>query len=85
MLAIAEAMVEHDPRAEMRLAMHCHACQHSWSTIFDIVSFFWTEIEASAKRLLREVHTLAKAYGWREADILALSSARRQCYLELVS
>jgi hypothetical protein len=85
MLAIAESMVEHDPQAEMRLAMRCHACQHSWSTIFDIVSFFWTEIEAHAKRLLREVHTLAKAYGWREADILALSSARRQCYLELVS
>lgn len=83
MLAIAESMVEHDPQAEMRLALQCHACQHTWSTIFDIVSFFWTEIEAQAKRLLREVHTLAKAYGWREADILALSPARRQCYLEL--
>lgn len=83
-LAVAQSMVEHDPQAEMRLAMLCDACQHSWSTIFDIVSFFWTEIEAQAKRLLREVHILAKAYGWREADILALSSARRQCYLELV-
>lgn len=83
-VAIAESMVEHDPQAEIRLALHCHACQHTWSTIFDIVSFFWTEIEAQAKRLLREVHVLARAYGWREADILALSPARRQCYLELV-
>jgi len=82
--AVAESMLEHDPQAEIRLALQCHACQHAWSTIFDIVSFFWTEIEAQAKRLLREVHTLAKAYGWREADILALSPARRQCYLELV-
>lgn len=83
-VAVAESMLEHDPQAEMRFALHCHACQHAWSTNFDIVSFFWTEIEAQAKRLLREVHTLAKAYGWREADILALSPARRQCYLELV-
>lgn len=82
--AVAESMVEHDPQAEIRLALQCHYCQHKWSTVFDIVSFFWTEIEAQAKRLLREVHTLAKAYGWREADILALSPARRQCYLELV-
>lgn len=83
-VALAESMVEHDSQAETRLALHCHACQHTWSTIFDIVSFFWTEIEAQAKRLLREVHALARAYGWREADILALSPARRQCYLELV-
>jgi hypothetical protein len=33
---------------------------------------------------LREVHTLAWAYGWREADILAMSPARRQFYIELV-
>jgi hypothetical protein len=30
-----------------------------------------------------EVDALARAYGWREADILALSPARRAAYLEL--
>jgi hypothetical protein len=34
--------------------------------------------------LLTEVHRLAQAYGWREAEILALSEARRHAYLELV-
>ncbi|HEX2516118.1 MAG TPA: phage baseplate protein, partial [Chloroflexota bacterium] len=37
-----------------------------------------------ARRLLREVHTLARAYGWREAEILALPGRRRQTYLDLV-
>jgi hypothetical protein len=37
-----------------------------------------------AKAYLNEVHMLAWAYGWREADILAMSSARRQFYLERV-
>jgi len=46
--------------------------------------FFWAELAAEAKRLLREVDALARAYGWREADILALSSQRRHAYLELV-
>jgi hypothetical protein len=48
------------------------------------VTFFWKEIAAHAKRLLREVHILAAAYKWREADILAMNPNRRQYYLEMV-
>jgi hypothetical protein len=82
--ALAEAVIEHDPLAEMEFALNCPACQHRWTTLFDIVSFFWTELDALAKRLLRDVHTIASAYGWRESDILALSAARRQFYLGLI-
>ena len=81
---LAEAVIEHDPLAEMECALVCPACQQHWTTLFDIVSFFWTELDALAKRLLRDVHTIASAYGWRESDILALSAARRQYYLELI-
>ena len=35
-------------------------------------------------RLLRQVHTLAMAYGWREIDILSMSALRRQVYLEML-
>ena len=52
--------------------------------MFDIVSFFWAEIDAWARRVLREVNVLARAYGWRESDILALSPVRRQIYLSMV-
>jgi hypothetical protein len=34
--------------------------------------------------VLREVHILASAYGWREDDILAMSPARRRIYLEML-
>jgi hypothetical protein len=77
-------VVERDPLSEVLLAFHCPACGRCWQQILDIVSFFWTEISAKAKRLLHEVHTLARAYGWREADILAMSARRRQLYLEMV-
>ena len=40
-------------------------------------------IAGRALRLLGHVHALARAYGWREADILAMSPARRQVYLDL--
>lgn len=82
--AIATRMAEADPQADVQLALVCPACERPWSAAFDIVSFFWSEINAWAIRTLRDVHALASAYGWREADILAMSPWRRQCYLEMV-
>jgi hypothetical protein len=81
--AIAQRMAPADPEADVELALVCPHCQHAWRTSFDIVSYFWSEIHAWAGRLLREVHLLASAYGWRETDILAMSPWRRQAYLEL--
>jgi hypothetical protein len=76
-------MSARDPQAETLLDLACPACGGRWQTLFDIADFFWAEVAAEAKRLLREVDALARAYGWREADILALSPKRRQAYLEL--
>lgn len=81
---ISQEMAERDPQAELLLDLTCPVCQSDWQVLFDIVSFFWTELSVQAKRLLREVHALAQSYGWREADILAMSSMRRQFYLDLV-
>jgi hypothetical protein len=81
---IARSMAEADPLADIRVNLSCPACEHKWGATFDIVSFLWTEIEAWAWRILSEVHTLARAYGWPERDILALSPTRRQFYLEMV-
>jgi hypothetical protein len=82
---LESALAEADPRAEVLLDLTCPACEHAWQALFDVAEFFWTELAAQAKRTLLEVHTLARAYGWREADILSMSSRRRQAYLELVS
>ncbi len=82
---LARRMAECDPQAEVLLDLRCPACDHAWQALFDIVAFFWAELAAQAKRLLREVHTLARTYGWREADILSMSARRRQLYLEMAS
>ena len=81
---LAAQLAERDPLADAQLDLECPACGHRWQAGFDIGSFLWTELSAQAKRLLLEVHTLARAYGWREADILSLSAARRRFYLDLV-
>jgi len=79
--ALAEQLSECDPQAEVRFNLNCPACDHGWRAGFDIVSFFWAELAALAERLMDDVHRLARAYGWRETDILAMSAARRHAYL----
>ena len=81
--AAVTSMAERDPQADLQLALSCPACGAQWETGFDIVAFFWAEIEAWSARIVRDVHALASAYGWREADILAMSADRRRRYLEL--
>lgn len=82
--AIAERMGEADAQADTRLALTCPNCSHEWFAAFDIASCLMGEIHSWAKRILREIHNLARAYGWREADILAMSPRRRHAYLELL-
>lgn len=83
--AISARMGQAEPLADLTLAATCSACQHQWKVLFDIVSFLREEIIAWAARLMREVHILASAYGWRESDILAMGPWRRQRYLELIN
>jgi hypothetical protein len=83
--AVSAAMGEADPGAWVELALACPGCGERWRAPFDIVSFLWAEVEACARRLVRDVHTLASAYGWREDEVLALSAERREAYLELVA
>jgi hypothetical protein len=82
--SIMEKMGQVDPLADLTLLATCPACGHAWQIGFDIVSYLWDEIRAWAERLMHEVHTLASAYGWREADILTMSAWRRQRYLEMI-
>jgi len=81
---IVARMAEADPAADVRLNLTCPACAHAWQAPFDVVSFLWREVDDWAGRTLREVHLLASAYGWREADILGLSAQRRQHYLDMI-
>jgi hypothetical protein len=83
--AIASRMNELDPQADVQLVLKCPVCGNECSARFDVESFFWAEINAWAMRIINEIHVLASAYGWREADILNMSAWRRQCYLNLVS
>jgi hypothetical protein len=82
--AVVGFMAQADPAADVRLDLSCPSCDHHWQAPFDIVSFFWSEIHTWAQRVLRDVHILASAYGWSEADILAISPSRRHSYMQMI-
>jgi hypothetical protein len=81
-LALAERIEARDPMAETPLALHCARCGNDWQPLFDIAAFLWSEVAALAERLLFDTHTLARFYGWSETEILNMSAARRDFYLQ---
>ncbi len=81
--AVEARMAEADPQAQIQISLACPTCAARWEAEFDIASYLWTEVQTLAGKLLREVHQIARAYGWTERDILALTPARRAAYLAL--
>lgn len=82
---LSRLLAEADPAAEVLLELRCAACGHVWPEPLDLASFFLTELDQLARELLAQIHLLARAYGWRESDILALPARRRAAYLELLA
>jgi hypothetical protein len=81
--ALAERLAQVDPLADARLALTCPACGCDWTVALAIGAWLWSELESWAWRTLFDVHALASAYGWSEAEILELGP-RRELYLELL-
>jgi len=82
--AVSVALERADPQADVKIGLSCPECGAAWEAPFDPAAFLWAEVGAWAERTLREVHALASAYGWAEADILSIPPSRRRRYLEML-
>jgi hypothetical protein len=85
MAKLEEQMAEADPQADITMVLNCPECNHRWHSSFDILHYLWMEIDNWAKKMLREVAVLARAFGWSETDILNMGHHRRKMYLDLIS
>jgi hypothetical protein len=72
-----------DPWAVLRLDLSCPACGTQSEEPLPIADAAWHALESAAASLVRDVHILARAYGWTEAEILSLPKWRRDVYAEL--
>lgn len=73
-----------DPAADVRLSVTCAGCAAQLSVLVDLAEFVGRDVGHHVAALLGEVDCLARAYGWSEADILALPPGRRHRYVSLV-
>lgn len=81
---VTSAIEEREAESEVRLALVCARCETEWTEVFDPVGHLWSEIQAAARSSLREIAELAAAFGWSEAEIFAMSAARRRNYLAMI-
>jgi hypothetical protein len=81
---IEAALETLDPAADLSLALACQRCGDRSVAGLDIAALLWDELDTRARALIGEVHGLARAYGWTEPEVLALSPQRRAVYLDLV-
>lgn len=80
-LARIEAALEAGaPEAAEEAACACPACGEATTARIDPLAFAFPR----ENDLVGEIHRMASAYHWREADILALPSPRRRRYLDLI-
>lgn len=82
--ALSQRMEALEPGANVSFDLTCPACGQAWSASMDVGGVLWSELQTRAERLLLDVDALARAYGWTEAQVLALSPTRRAAYLQLV-
>ncbi|HEY5616334.1 MAG TPA: hypothetical protein VIK60_00225 [Vicinamibacterales bacterium] len=83
--AVSRRMEALDPAARVSFALDCPQCDARWDAQLDVGQLVWTKLQAAAERLLLDVDTLARAYGWTERDVLALSPLRRAAYVQIVN
>jgi hypothetical protein len=83
--AAEDALAAADGTADLTLDLSCDECRHTWQLPFDLGIYLWNELEIRALGLLRDVHVLARAYGWSEHEVLALPESRRAAYIAMVS
>jgi len=81
--AVSQRMETLDPGAELAFALACPQCAAEWSAPLDAADLLWRRLRDAAEGLLLEVDTLARAYGWSEPEVLALSPQRRAAYLQM--
>jgi hypothetical protein len=82
--ALDRAMALAGPRVATELDTECPRCGHGQSTPFDIEAFLCAALERERALVIREVHVLARAYGWSRTDILEMARGDRHLHVRLV-
>ena len=83
--ALSQRMETLDPGASVSFVLECPQCAARWDAPLEVGQMVWQKVQAAAERLLLDIDTLARAYGWTEFEVLRLTPIRRAAYLQMVA
>lgn len=73
------------PLLDLLVGFECVECGHDFAQPFDIAACLWTELQRMADGVLDDIDAIARAYGWSEAEIMALGPVRRRAYIARIA
>jgi hypothetical protein len=80
---LAERFEALDPAA--RIIVACAECGKGLRASVNVAEFVANAVERIVARLYREIHAIARAYGWSEDEILSLPASRRRAYVAMIA
>lgn len=81
---LQQAMEQVAPLLQGSLSSRCPSCGKEQSIHFDMQSFLLQRLLLEKKNVIREVHTIASAYGWTLREILDLPRQQRKTYCSFI-
>ena len=81
---LEQALDQLAPILSLQLEAQCTECQAVQQAHFDMAGYFLAQLSRERPLLIREIHCLARAYGWSHSEILELPRSLRQAYVALV-
>lgn len=82
---LSQRMEALDPAASVSFALACPQCTTHWDARLDLGQLVWQKLQAAAERLLLDIDTLARTYGWTESEVIGLSPTRRAAYIQMAA
>jgi hypothetical protein len=82
---IEAALETLSPAAMETIETACPLCRKQQHFLFDLGRFFLRCLERERPILLREIHLLARTYGWGLSEILSLSRSTRHEFVRLAA
>jgi hypothetical protein len=81
---LAEALADAAPTLDLELDAACPGCGQVSPLSFNIQDYLLRTLQAEGTARAREIHVLARSYGWSLAEIQSLPRERRRRFVELV-
>lgn len=81
---VEAAMAEAGPVLDFDMDAHCPECDGAHTIHFDIREHLFSALVGDRPWLIREVHSIARAYGWSREAIMELSREDRRAHAGLI-